>query len=187
MGPEPLPQWYVQPKSYQIHCFPLCPKPCPSGMSSPKVTKSIVSHCVPSPAPVVCAAQKLPNPLFSIVSQALPQRYVQPKSYQIHCFPLFPKPCPSGMSSPKVTKSIVSNCVPSPAPVVCAAQKLPNPLFPIVSQALPQWYVQPKSYQIHRFPLFPKPCPSGMSSPKVTKSIVSHCFPSPAPVVCPAQ
>merc|ERR1712115_631908 len=155
-------QWYVQPKSYQVHCFPLFPKPCPSGMSIPKVTKSIVSR-------------------------ALPQWYVQPQNYQIHCFPLFPEPYSSGMSSPKVTKSIVSHCFPSPAPVVCPAQKLPNPLFPIVSQALPQWYVQPKNYQIHCFPLFPKPCPSGMSSPKITKSIVSHCFPSPAPVVCPAQ
>ena len=37
---------------------------------------------------------------------------------------------------------------------VCPPSKLyPNPLLPIASQALPQWYVQPKSYQIHCFPL----------------------------------
>ena len=34
---------------------------------------------------------------------------------------------PSGMCSPNVTKSIGPQALP---PVVCAAQKLPNPLFP---------------------------------------------------------
>ena len=64
---------------------------------------------------VVCPAEKLPIPLLPIASQPCPKWYAQPRSYQIQCFPLLPKPL---------------------SPVVCPAQKLPKPLFPIASRAL---------------------------------------------------
>merc|ERR1712039_1052901 len=122
---QPCPQWYAQPKSYQIHCFPLLPSPAPSGMPSLKVTKSIASHCFP---------------LLPIASQPCPQWYAQPKSYQIHCFPLLPiasQPCPQWYAQRKSYQihcfpllPIASHCFPALPPVVCPAQKLPNPLLP---------------------------------------------------------
>ena len=86
------------------------------------------------------------------------------------------------MPSRKVTNSIVTHCFPALPQVVCPAQKLPNPVFPIASRALvPSGMPSPKVTKAIVSHCFPSPAPSGISSPNGTTSSVSHCFPSPDP------
>ena len=122
-----------------MYCFPLFPERVPMAVPSPKVTKSIVSHCFPSPPSMHRCA-----------------RTCACACVYAYCFLLFPEPVPMAVPSLNVTKSIVSRALRacSIAPCACAYAHV---LFLVVSRACPNGSFQHESYQIHSFPFFPEP------------------------------
>ena len=85
-----------QPQSCQVHCFPLLPvaSRALSQWWLPAPLIPLVSHCFPRPAPVVMPMPKVTKSIvphcLPLFPEPCPSGNTQAKSYQIHCLQLFP-------------------------------------------------------------------------------------------------